>query len=65
MYRYKIEGSTDARKWKLLVDQTQSTQSVKQSVDPLEAVGVVKFVRVTVTGIPADQWPSIFEIELK
>jgi beta-galactosidase len=65
VYRYKIEGSTDARKWKLLVDQTQSTQSVKQSVDPLEAVGVVKFVRVTVTGIPADQWPSIFEIELK
>jgi beta-galactosidase len=65
VYRYKIEGSADGKQWKLLADQTQSTQSVKQSVDTLKAVGVVKFVRVTVTGIPADQWPSIFEIDLK
>lgn len=65
VYKYKIEGSTDARKWQLLVDQTQSTKSVKQSVDTLQDIGAIKFVRVTVTGVPGNQWPSIFEIELK
>jgi hypothetical protein len=64
-YQYKIEGSTDGRKWKLLADQTQSTKSVKQSVDALQDVGAIKYARVTVTGIPEDHWPSIFEIELK
>jgi beta-galactosidase len=65
VYQYKIEGSSDGKQWQLLADQTQSTKSVKQSVDALKDVGAIKYARVTVTGIPADHWPSIFEIELK
>jgi hypothetical protein len=65
VYQYKIEGSSDGKQWKLLADQTQSAKSVKQSVDALKDVGAIKYARVTVTGIPADHWPSIFEIELK
>ena len=65
IYQYMIEGSADGKQWKLLVDQTKNAQAVKTNIDTLKDAGVIKYVRVTVTGVPAEHWPSIREIELK
>ena len=64
-YQYKIEGSTDNQQWTLLVDQTGNTQSAATTVDALKDAGVIRFVRVIVTGVPKNQWPSIREVSLR
>ncbi|MBT4756818.1 MAG: hypothetical protein HOO08_00315 [Opitutae bacterium] len=64
-YQYKIEGSTDNQQWTLLVDQTGNTQSAATTVDTLKDAGVLRFMRVIVTDVPNNQWPSIREVSLR
>ncbi|MCX5263123.1 alpha-L-fucosidase [Streptomyces sp. NBC_00199] len=61
-YRYKIEGSTDNSTWTVLVDSTAtvSTSQVRTAAFRTQA----RYVRVTVTGLPAGAWASIRSLEV-
>ncbi|HEX8632448.1 MAG TPA: discoidin domain-containing protein [Catenuloplanes sp.] len=58
-YRYRISVSSDAATWTTAVDQTASTSSAKDRTDTFTARA--RYVRVTVTGLPAGTWASLFE----
>ena len=64
-WRYKIEISDDGENgWKIISDQTQNADSAKTQVQP--AVNGVhgRFLRVTITGTPANQPPALAEVEV-
>ncbi len=63
VYQYKIEGSDDGRKWKLLADRTDNSKAAKTTTDELNAE--VRFVRITITRVPVGNWASVREIMLK
>ncbi|QDN75385.1 Tat pathway signal protein [Streptomyces sp. S1A1-7] len=61
-YQYKIEGSTDNSTWTTLVDNTATagTSQVQTAVFQAQA----RYVRVTVTGLPAGVYASIRNLEV-
>ncbi|MCX5356473.1 MULTISPECIES: RICIN domain-containing protein [Streptomyces] len=61
-YHYKIEGSTDNSTWTTLVDNTATagTSQVQTAVFQAQA----RYVRVTVTGLPAGVYASIRNLEV-
>ncbi|MFE9452425.1 alpha-L-fucosidase [Streptomyces sp. NPDC006739] len=61
-YRYKIEASTDNSTWTMLADNTATagTSQVQTVVFQAQA----RYVRVTVTGLPAGAWASIRNLEV-
>jgi len=63
-YQYLVEGSSDGKRWELLADQTHNAQELSTNVDTLNVNEDIRYVRVTVTGVPDKQWPSIREIKL-
>ncbi len=59
-YKYKVEGSADAKDWKLLVDKADNDQP-----SPNEnkfAAKDIRYVRVTFLGNPSGGWGSISEL---
>ncbi|GAB3970441.1 hypothetical protein GCM10029978_043720 [Actinoallomurus acanthiterrae] len=61
-YRYKIEGSTDNTAWTTLADLTATTSTSQVQVALFSAQA--RYVRVTVTGLPAGVWASIRNLEI-
>ncbi|MFC9930686.1 alpha-L-fucosidase [Streptomyces sp. NPDC127190] len=61
-YRYRIEGSVDGRTWTTLVDNTAGTGTAQVHVAMFRARA--RYVRVTVTGLPAGAWASIRTLEV-
>ncbi|SFE05606.1 alpha-L-fucosidase [Actinacidiphila alni] len=61
-YRYRIESSTDNTSWTTLADFTATPLSGQ-----VQSVGFsaqTRYVRVTVTGLPAGTWASIRSLEI-
>ncbi len=65
-WRYRIEISDDGENgWKLLDDQTQSTSADKERSDAVRNPSPRgRFLRVTVSGTPANQRPALAELEV-
>ncbi|GAA2630073.1 alpha-L-fucosidase [Streptomyces vastus] len=61
-YRYRIEGSTDNSTWTTLADLTATTGTSQVQVSVFRAQA--RYVRVTVTGLPAGVWASIRSLEV-
>jgi alpha-L-fucosidase len=61
-YRYRIEGSTDDSTWTTLADRTATTSTSQVQVSAFRAQA--RYVRVTVTGLPATVWASIRSLEV-
>jgi hypothetical protein len=64
-YQYVVEGSADDRTWSVLADRRQ-TRDVSQ-VQKLEfTAAAVRYVRITVTGVPSSPmtWASICEVKV-
>lgn len=64
-YQYKIEGSADGKTWVLLADQTLSNSKDKVRTDVCAENEHILEVRLTLTGLVADQPPSISEVKIK
>ena len=63
VYRYKVEGSPDARAWSTLVDATNSTDAHQAQAHPFKDA-TARYVRLTVTGLPEGAWASLFEFQV-
>ncbi|MCD9880838.1 RICIN domain-containing protein [Streptomyces guryensis] len=61
-YRYKIEGSTDNTTWTMLVDNTATAGTGQVQAAAFRAQA--RYIRVTVTGLPAGAWASIRTLEV-
>ena len=61
-YRYRIEGSTDNTTWTTLTDRTATTSTSQVQVAVFTAQA--RYVRVTVTGLPAGAWASVRTFEV-
>ncbi len=61
-YRYKVEGSTDAKAWTMLSDQTKGELADQTQTLKFDAP-VTRFLRVSITGLEAGKWGSFFEFE--
>jgi hypothetical protein len=62
IYKYKVEVSTDDTTWTLKVDKTNNTSTAQTQTDPFTATA--RYVRITVTGLPASTWASFFEFRV-
>ncbi|MBD0734868.1 alpha-L-fucosidase [Streptomyces sp. CBMA29] len=61
-YLYRVEGSADNSSWSNLADLTATPLTGRtQSVT---VTGQVRYVRVTVTGLPAGTWASIRSLQV-
>ncbi|WP_416966844.1 alpha-L-fucosidase [Streptomyces sp. 4F14] len=61
-YRYKVEGSSDNSTWTMLADRTDTTSAGQTQTAVFSAS--VRYVRVTVTGLPAGAWASVRSLEV-
>jgi F5/8 type C domain len=62
-YQYKVEGSLNGSAWSLLVDQTATTDTTQTRLDVLGTPTQARYVKVTVTGLPATgAWASFFDL---
>ncbi len=61
-YRYRIEGSTDNATWTTLSDRTATTSTAQVQVAIFTTRA--RYVRVTVTGLPAGVWASLRNLEI-
>ena len=61
-YHYKIETSTDGKKWSMAHDGSKNTRR-SDTKDQFEARNI-KFLRVTTLGQETDKWPAFWEIRL-
>jgi hypothetical protein len=63
-YRYKLEASPDGTVWTLLSDQTQTTSTAKVRMDQCANNAHIRYVRLTITGLPANQAPVVNEVRI-
>lgn len=61
-YRYRIETSPDARSWRPAADRTAGAGTAQVRSDSFTARA--RYVRVTVTGLPARTWASFAEFKV-
>lgn len=61
-YVYKIEGSSDAKVWKLLAEETNGKRP--QIDDHKFSAAGIRYVRVTVSRTDPGSWASFFECEV-
>jgi beta-galactosidase len=59
-YQYKVETSMDNSAWTLNADKTGNTATGQTMADNFTVQA--RYVRITVTGLPAGDWASFFEI---
>ena len=62
-YGYKIEGSSDARNWKTLVDQSDAAAGPQLREHKFAAEGV-RYVRLNVVKLSGGGWASVFDFEV-
>ena len=64
-YRYIVEGSPDLKTWTVLSDQRQTRSTSQLQKLAFHAAGV-RYVRITVTGLPRQPttWASICEVKV-
>ena len=64
-WRYRIEISENGDSWKLLTDQTNSTNSSAERTDVFPAASAAgRFVRISVVQVPAEQLAALAEVEV-
>ena len=63
VYKYKVEVSANNSTWTLKVDKTNNTSTQQTQRDNFTASGI-RYVRITVTGLPANTWASFFEFKV-
>lgn len=63
-YRYKVEGSTDRKKWSLLSDQTKTKSTSQIHELKFQPPANARYVRITITGLDEGCWASIAEVKL-
>jgi hypothetical protein len=63
-YQYKVEGSTDRKKWSRLSDQTKSESKSQVHELKFRNADRARYVRITVTGFDDGCWASISEVKL-
>ena len=64
-WRYKIEISENGESWKSLFDQTATADVTAERTDVLSTGSISgRFVRVSLTGLPASKAASVAEIEV-
>ena len=61
-YRYKIEGSADGKKWKLLVDQSNNSEVKQVTPHKVDAKGT-RYFKITFLGATPSYWSSLWEFE--
>jgi beta-galactosidase len=63
-YKYKVEVSTDNTNWTMAVDKTATTNSSQVQTDNFSATA--RYVRITVTGLPASPttWACFYEFKV-
>ncbi|WP_435007800.1 DUF7133 domain-containing protein [Tundrisphaera lichenicola] len=62
-YRYKVEGSADGKAWKLLSDQSRSTERAQVRTQALQARNI-RYVRLTATRLDPADWASVFSFQV-
>jgi hypothetical protein len=63
-FQYRIEGSMDAKAWKPILDQTQTTATDKVRTETLPKNSQWQFIRITFTGVPAGAALSLAEVKV-
>ena len=63
-YRYKVEGSTNRKRWFLLSDQTNATATSQVHNLKFQKAGQVRYLKITVTGFDEGCWASICEVKV-
>ncbi len=64
-YKYRIEGSTDAQSWQVLVDQSENKKNrrvVSHETDPAKTKA--RYIKITYLGSKSGGWGSLFEVEV-
>jgi len=64
-YRYRIEGSPDAKTWTLLADDTANTSTEITRTDPIPGEPHCQFVRITFTALPKGQPAAIANVVIE
>jgi putative heme-binding domain-containing protein len=62
-YGYKVEGSADGKNWQLLVDETAAALRT-QSQGHKFAAQDTRYVKLSIVGLTAGAWASLFEFEV-
>lgn len=61
-YQFKVEGSSDAKTWKMLAD---GSKNVKAGINELKFdAKEIQYVRVTMLDTNKANWASLFEVEI-
>jgi hypothetical protein len=63
VYQYEIETSANATAWTTAVDKTAGTNTSQTQKYNFTANGV-RYVRITITGLPAGKWASFYDFEV-
>jgi len=63
-YQYKLEGSNDGNTWTLLADESQTTSAEKVRKDACAKNDHLRYLRITLTGLPANQAAVIDEVKI-
>jgi hypothetical protein len=63
-YQYKIEASPDGVNWTMLSDQTRATATDKVRTDSCAKNERNRFLRLTITGLPADKAALVGEVKI-
>lgn len=62
VWQYVVEGSVDGSKWTILSDKSANTSGTATQIETFSSTA--RYVRVTVTGVPASRWTAICEVRL-
>lgn len=62
VWQYVVEGSMDGVLWETLVDNSGNSSGAK--LQTLDFTASTRYVRITVTGVPASRWTAICEVRL-
>jgi hypothetical protein len=63
-FRYRIDGSMDAKVWRPVVDQTQTTATAKVRDEALPVNSQRQFIRIAFTGVPAKAPLALAEVKV-
>ena len=62
VYDYTVAVSLDNTNWTTVVNKTANTSTAQDQADVFIAIG--RYVRITVTGLPASDWASFYEFRV-
>jgi len=63
-YRYKIEGSTDGKKWSILSDQSQNDLTSQVHEITLRKGSRARYLKIAITAVDEGCWPGISEVKV-